>query len=68
MTKRILRLPAVEEKIGYKHAHIYNMMKRGEFPRPIQLSPNGHSVGWLESEIDEWIDRRIEASRSGGEA
>lgn len=60
-TKRILRLPKVEEKTGYKHTTIYEMVKAGSFPTPISLGPR--AVGWVESEIDEWIDGRILASR-----
>ena len=50
---RILRLPAVREKTGYPTTTIYDKMKRGEFPRPVELGP--HSVGWVESEIDEHL-------------
>ena len=38
---------------------IYRLEIRGEFPQRKQLSPN--SVGWLESEIDEWIASRRSA-------
>ena len=34
------------------------------FPKPIQLGAN--SVGWIASEIDEWLARRIEARRGNG--
>ena len=50
---RILRLPAVRAKTGYPTTTIYDKMKRGEFPRPVELGP--HSVGWIESEIDEHL-------------
>jgi len=38
-------------------------MKKGEFPQAIQLG--GRAIGWLESEIDEWILAKVEQSRSG---
>ena len=50
---RILRLPAVRAKTGYPTTTIYDKMKRGEFPRPVELGP--HSVGWVESEIEEHL-------------
>jgi prophage regulatory protein len=31
------------------------------FPEPVSLG--GRAVGWLEAEIQEWLQRRIEASR-----
>jgi prophage regulatory protein len=30
--------------------------KRGEFPKRVRLGPN--SVGWIESEIDDWLAKR----------
>ena len=43
---------------------IYRLENRGESPQRKQLSPN--SVGWLESEADEWIaTRRSPQSRLG---
>jgi prophage regulatory protein len=57
MTARILRRPQVEEMTGLGRSAIYEYMARGEFPRPIRLS--GKSVGWLESEVGDWIKARI---------
>ena len=34
--------------------------KDGIFPKPKQTGP--HSIGWLESEIQEWIESRKAAS------
>jgi prophage regulatory protein len=36
-------------------------MQEGTFPKPISLG--SRAVGWLEHEIDDWLDRRIRASR-----
>jgi prophage regulatory protein len=37
-------------------------MKEGTFPSAISLGTK--AVGWLASEIDDWLDRRIKASRA----
>ncbi|MEW8349342.1 MAG: AlpA family transcriptional regulator [Candidatus Thiodiazotropha taylori] len=58
MQKRILRLPKVIDRIGYSRSWIYNAISTGTFPPPIHLG--ARAVGWLESDIDEWIDSRIE--------
>ena len=55
--KRIIRLPAVEIKTGLKHSAIYQKMAEGDFPRPVPLGPK--AVGWIEAEVDAWIDDRI---------
>ena len=65
---KILRLPDVTERVGRKRSSIYFMVAKGEFPKSIKLGKR--SVGWLESEIDNWIDQQIEKSRQeqgGGE-
>ncbi len=54
---RILRLPAVEVKVGMKRDNIYRGAREGWFPRPIKI--NERATGWIESEIDAFIQRRI---------
>ncbi len=60
-TQRILRLPAVKEKTGYSRSSIYLKISQGVFPQPISLGER--AIGWLESEILEWIEQRIKISR-----
>ena len=55
--RRILRLEEVEAKSGFKRAHIYNLMKKRQFPQALRLG--GRAVGWDSSEIDQWIDERV---------
>ena len=54
---RILRLPAVIEKIGKTRSPIYADIATGLFPRPVKLGPR--AAGWPESEIEEVISARI---------
>jgi len=58
-----LRLPQVKQRTGLSRSTIYLRIPRGEFPSPINLG--GRAVAWLESEIDEWINDRVSASRGG---
>lgn len=63
-TKRIIRQKDVCEKLGLSKATIWLYVRtRNDFPKPIRLGAN--SVGWLESDIDAWIDARIAANRKG---
>ena len=64
LTPRILRLPLVRERTGLSRSSIYLRISEGRFPRPISLGER--AVGWLESEITEWLNRRIKASRQTG--
>ncbi|WP_422775430.1 AlpA family phage regulatory protein, partial [Pseudomonas aeruginosa] len=42
--RRILRLDEVETKSGFKRAHIYNLMKKRQFPQALRLGVR--AVGW----------------------
>ena len=64
MSERIIRRPEVRKLTGYGNTSIYEMVKKGEFPRPISLG--ARAVGWLESEVDAWIQQRVSASRKDG--
>lgn len=59
MNHTILRLPAVKASTGLSRSTIYNRISEGDFPRPVNLG--GRAVGWLENEIQDWLQRRIEA-------
>jgi prophage regulatory protein len=55
----ILRLPEVMDRVGICRASIYQRMNQGTFPKSVSLGPR--SVGWLESEIDTWLEERVSA-------
>ena len=61
MAQKVLRLPKVKKRTGCSRSNIYLMIKEKRFPKQISLGPR--SVGWLESEIDQWIEQRIAVSR-----
>lgn len=50
---RIIRLPEILDRCGLCSATIYRRMAGGTFPQRIRLGAN--SVGWYESEFEEWF-------------
>jgi prophage regulatory protein len=60
--RTILRRPSVQSRTGLSRSSIYLNISKGTFPKPIHLG--ARAVGWLESDIDNWIDARIQASAS----
>jgi prophage regulatory protein len=60
---RVLRLREVEKTTGIKRSTIYENMERGAFPKPIALAPR--SVGWLQHEIDAWVESRVRERDAG---
>jgi prophage regulatory protein len=61
MSNRVLRLPAVKAKTGLSRSTIYARMAQGTFPAALILGPN--TVGWLEADVEAWIEKQIAASR-----
>jgi len=55
--RRILRRAEVEQKTGFKRAHLYNLMKEGKFPKALRLGVR--AVGWDSVEVDQWITDRL---------
>jgi len=64
MTYQILRLPAVKQQTGLSRSTLYKLVNLGHFPKQIDLG-GGRSVGWLESDVQNWIKQRIADSRMG---
>lgn len=57
MPNLILSLPAVKLRTGLSRTTIYLRIASGMFPAPISLG--ARSVGWLESEVDDWLEQKI---------
>jgi prophage regulatory protein len=55
--RRILRRAEVEQKTGFKRAHLYTLMREGRFPKALRLGIR--AVGWDSIEIDAWIAERL---------
>ena len=61
---RIIKRPAVEAVTGLSRSSIYAKMEDGSFPKSIKLGER--CVGWLEHEVQAWVENRVSASRQGG--
>ena len=64
---KILRQTEVVERVGYSPMHLRRLEAAGVFPRRVKLSPGGSAVGWIESEIEAYIEERV-AERDGTDA
>ncbi|MBG3130571.1 AlpA family transcriptional regulator [Proteus mirabilis] len=62
MFKKIIRLPEVKSKTGLSRSSIYLRMSNGEFPQSISLG--SRAVGWLDADVEQWLDERIAASKA----
>ena len=66
----ILRRKQVEARTGLSRSTIYAKMRRNPkrpadydptFPRPVSVGAK--AVGWIEGEIDAWLNAQVEKSR-----
>lgn len=55
---RIIRLREVIYSTGLARSTIYKYIGDGTFPKSVSLGDR--SVGWIETEVQEWILARIE--------
>mgnify|MGYP001165481760 CR=1 FL=1 len=60
--KKIIKINAVKQQTHLSVASIYRLAKQGDFPKPIKLGVK--ASGWLQSEIDDWIQSRLNARDS----
>lgn len=58
MLQKLIDLPEVESKIGFKKSYIFKAVKKGEFPEPVRLGRR--KTLWVEREVDAWINDRIQ--------
>jgi len=61
MGLKIIKLPQVVEMTSFSIASIYRLCATGKFPTKIKIG--AHAVGWLESDIEEYILRQREKSQ-----
>ena len=59
----ILRRKQVENRTGLSRSSIYLKISKKEFPPPVSLG--ARAVGWLESEINDWIGRQVDQRGRG---
>jgi prophage regulatory protein len=65
---RIIRLNEVKNRTGYGRTSIYRKMEEGTFPKSLKLGGplkdknifDSSAVGWLEHEVDQWVQSIIE--------
>ena len=57
---RFVDMAFITHLTGLTDKWFYKLIKDGEFPKPIKL---GRSSRWLQSEVEAWLQERINQSR-----
>ncbi|WP_449543823.1 helix-turn-helix transcriptional regulator [Enterobacter ludwigii] len=61
MSQSLIRLSEVLRKIQLSKAWVYKLISQGKFPKPVKIG--SRAIAFVESEVDDWINQRIEESR-----
>lgn len=56
---RMYRLKDLPQFVGLRRTQIAELIRAGQFPKPIPLSDTGRAVAWLESDLIAWQHARI---------
>lgn len=62
-SKNLIRLPRVLRMTGKGRSTIYRDMAAGRFPQSVKIG--ARAAAWIESEVQDWIQRQVESSRAG---
>lgn len=61
--EEIIRAADLHKYVGLKRTQVRELVKAGELPPPLVLSPSGRTKGWLKSDVQAWQAARIAAAR-----
>jgi predicted DNA-binding transcriptional regulator AlpA len=64
----LLKLSDVTDWLQVSHNWVYQNMKDGDFPKPIQIGSSSRSSGatrWDRDEIQKWLDSRPRGVQTG---
>ena len=61
---RMYRLRELPQFVGLRRTQIGELIKAGQFPKPIPLSDGGRAVAFLESDLIAWQNARIAVRNS----
>ena len=59
---QVIRHKQVCQKLQISSAKLFDMVAKKQFLKPFPLIPGGRAVGFLESDVDQWILARKAAS------
>lgn len=64
-SNKLIRIKKVQEITGLSKSYIYQLVKQEIFPSSILLIEGGSAVAWLESDVLDWVESRVLASKTG---
>ena len=63
--KMLIKLNEVKAKTGLSRSSIYAYIDKGLFPKQVKLGER--CVAWIDSEIESWVDGKINARNASND-
>ena len=60
LNDKMVDMKFITKFTGLTDKWFYKLIQDGNFPKPIKL---GRSSRWMQSEVENWVDERINCSR-----
>ena len=60
MVRKMVKKPVVLAATTWSNSTLYENIKKGLFPAPVKLDPNGRAVAWFEDEIEAFQKAAVE--------
>ena len=57
MPNTIIKIDEVKKRTTFSESTIYRLISQGNFPKQVKLAER--SCGWVENEIEEYLNKRI---------
>lgn len=64
MAETLLRQAEVQRRTKLGRTTLWRLERAGDFPRRRQIT--GTTIGWIESEVEEWISSRPKVGEAAG--
>lgn len=61
--QQLLSVKQVSLRVCLSVSQIRRLVKAGQFPRPIKISPGRN--GWLEKDVENWIQNLVKECKNG---
>ena len=61
---RVLRWNQLRDRVPAGRTTVWRWERDGKFPKRFKIGPN--SVGWMESEVNDWLKSARDAGSTGG--
>ena len=57
---RFMRKQETAQRVGFSESHVMHLVREGKFPQPVPLGETSTAVAFVEDEVLEWMQDRVD--------